>query len=238
MRLLFIFFIFIAFTSCTKMFLKKYGAIGGKPELQKISMKNKDILFLGMIHVAEKPFYIQTKKLIDSLSNNGYYIFGEGVTLGKDTLGNQRMFLNSEDSLNSKKMRKILGFTLSLSDKNSTAFKLKQKYNLESQPIDLYFTRDNTKMEIVDATTKEMITYYESKRGEIKLDTCDIRTKVREDYTCQKLPKSERRFFMDSVGLKNRNKIVVDAVKKSNHKKILIIYGKKHFEGMKEGLEK
>ena len=237
MRLFLILLMFTTTTSCTKILLKKYGAIGGKPTLQKIDAKSKDVLFLGMIHIAEKSFYVQSKKLIDSLANSGYYVFGEGVTLGKDSLGKQRMNPNSEDSLNSKKMRKILGFTLSSSDKNSAIFKLKNKYKLEDQPNELYFTKDSTRMEIMDATTKEMVAYYESKKGEIKLDTCDIRTKIREAYTCQKLSREERAFFRQSVILDFRNKLVVDAVKKSNHKKILIIYGKNHFEGIKKGLE-
>ena len=232
---LFIILLLVTATSCTRMVLKKMGAIGGKPVIQEINVKKKDVLFLGMTHLSQQDFYTKSKKVIDSLSGSGYYIFGEGT---EDSLNTQigKSLKEVQKNIILKKFRKVSNLPI---NKSQLIYfgKMIKKYELKVQPKDLYFFKDTTKAISVDNSLAEQIKEYEKIRGEIRLDSCDISTNIGDEYKCQQLDKNEQTYFKKEIIINFRNNLVIDAVKKSNKKKILIIYGKAHFEGIKKGLE-
>jgi hypothetical protein len=91
--------------SCVKPLLKKHGVIDGKVNIKKIAYPNKEVLFMSMVHLAEPKFYESCQIKIDSLLKEGYFIFGEGIS-GEALKGEKP---TSQDTLNDKKVRKLLG---------------------------------------------------------------------------------------------------------------------------------
>ncbi len=231
----FTFLLFLT-TSCTKILLKRTGMVGGKPKIQKIDVKGKDVLFLGMIHLSQQGYYTKSKIIIDSLSNQGYFILGE-ATRDSSTSNMSRKSLNEfQDDQVLKKLRKLSGLQMSKSSL-SLIGKIVKKYDIKPQPKDLYAFNDTTKAMIADNSLLEQIREYEKVKGELRLDSCDIASKIGDDYNCNSISDENVKYFKEEIIKNGRNKLVIDAVKKSSRKKILIIYGKNHFEGIKKGLE-
>lgn len=225
----------ILFASCASKIvetaLKKAGATDKKTVLKKIDYPNKDIVFLEMIHLGQKEFYDDVKDKVDSLTNENYHVFYEGLYLRKSD-----RIIAENDSVSYLKFRKLLGVDpLTEYTKIKPFSSFVEDYNLVDQPdyVDLGLTEINS--EPIDISAVEQIKLYESLREEIKLDDCDFKNKLGESgYDCDKLSKSERNFFIEEIALNKRNEHIFNSIKTSNKDKILIIYGKKHLEGLQE----
>ncbi|TAG04555.1 MAG: hypothetical protein EAZ44_04635 [Cytophagia bacterium] len=221
------------------MILKKYNIINRKLVLHQIKMKDKDILFLPMAHLSEEKFYIECKKAIDSLSNNGYYIFGEGIQYEGNLKGKTELY--SQDTIYRKKIRKIIGVTISDAfEKKSMLKDIMERYKLVLQPTDMYCSTKSkmNSCRVVDFTGQQLIESYEQVKGEIVLSECDKNTPLEQEYKCtEKIESSDRKFFMNDIVVDKRDQYISKEVKQSNHKKILLIYGEAHYKGIKKLLE-
>lgn len=213
---------------CTKKLLKTAGAIGIDPELQVISSPGRSVYFLGMTHLAEQGFYDKCHVIIDSLSRQGYFIFGEGVQMASV----RGQAPTQEDTVVLKKIRKIIGFQLYDYLNNPVLEQIKAKYSLVVQPKSLYADKDSSVMQIIDCTAKELVHFYEQEKGTVELSTCDKDTQLGASYNCAKLSSAQRNFFIEKILIDARNKKIASKIKNTVHKKLLLVYGKKHYPGI------
>lgn len=200
----------------------------------KVSMlKNdsKEILFIPMHHIGTKLFYSDVNKKVDSLEKLGFYFYTEQI----------KEF--TRDTIAILKLRKLTGVPFSKKHMGYMSLfeslydgRIKYKKELVDQPSYQMMGVDSLKSRNVDVSLSEMIQYYETKYGELKLEKCDYETAIYKKSTCKgKSIKVENR--NDAI-LNFRNNHVIEELQKDSHQKIAIIYGGRHFIGIKEELLK
>ncbi len=108
-----------------------------------------------------------------------------------------------------------------------------KKYELIDQPS--YKVLGVTNSVWVDYSLIDLVNIYEKKYSIIELDSCDIKTGLNEEYKCA-VDFATRNTFTKEIINKERNKLVAKTLINSNDKKIVIIYGKKHFAGIQKEL--
>jgi len=96
----------------------------------------------------------------------------------------------------------------------------------------------NNLSENVDATMDELIRAYEIKYGKIILEEYDFRTKLLDYYDPNKCKYKINKKMFDEFVVNFRNNIVIKKIKQNKNSKIAIIYGKAHFVGIKDSLQK
>lgn len=228
-------------TSCASLFLntalEKMGVFDEKPELQLLENNDKKVLFMGMHHLGRKEFYNDVAFKVDSLQNIGFVVYYELVKNNsiKDSIKKVNYY---------KKARKITGVKTAvyydtITKKIAGKFKYKGDYKLISQPS---YKKLEVNMEIAknaDVEINKLIDEFEKKYGEIKLNECDVNNPVySKKYDCELLDKELREKFKKEFMEKYRNQNLALEISNSKHKKILIIYGKNHFDGLKNELKK
>lgn len=226
----------IFLSSCVRFLLNKYGIINRKAEIKEIKVKDKHVLFLPMIHITEQKFYDNCKKIIDSLSNKEYYIFGESI-ISESLLTSDVMSV--QDTIYDKKIRKILNIDVGFYTKSDFFIKFQRKYNLVAQPRDIYCVNprvDTSSCKFVDCTTETIIESYEKEKGEVVLDDYDKKTKIGEEYNQKNHNEDNKKYFMKMLG-NIRNQYIANEIRYSKRKKILLIYGANHYEPLKVLLE-
>ena len=238
MKKTFILLIFFTLTSCSLIFtsraLKKTGVLDEKSELKIIKSKKQKILFIPMHHVGRKEYYNDVANKIDSLQNQNFTVFYEGVIDSKET-----------DSLTRKKsllkLRKIMGFFPQGqkgyldTTTNVIAGKIKYKgqYKLINQPSHKQLKVDSLNSIRADISLTELITEFEKNNGEIKLDSCDYQFSLKgKEYKCKKAKRSLRKIFEKEYVKSNRNKYLAERIFNSKKNKILIVYGDAHYTGL------
>ena len=226
---------FLLLTSCTLIFpkvaLKRAGIFDTKSELMIIESKNQRIIFIGMHHFGKKEFYDDVANKIDSLQKLNYTIFYENVGKRKET-----------DSLtaikNFKKLRKLMGFFPiqyidTTTNKIENKINYKGKHKLINQPRYPKLGVDSITAVKADIDITELILEFEKKNGDIKLDSCDLKTKLTEkDYKCKKVNKDVFREFKNKYLGNFREAHLAEVINKSNKNKVLVIYGDAHFWGL------
>lgn len=234
-----LFSIQVSMSSCiNKILLNSLGVFEKKASKKYLSNGEKKIVFFEMHHVGKKVFYDNIKLELDSLMEKGYMVYFEGVRIG---VVNDSLLIDTIY----RKARKITGvdFVSSLKNKgyldtlNKTAFgkksKLITKYKLVNQPHDIVSKTDTLRSKNVDATFYNLINACETKFGPIVLDSIDFETKFGEKYKTPK--KSElREYFL----LVYRNDLITNSILHDQSEKIVLLYGKKHFDGILENLQK
>lgn len=228
-----IFFLALVLTVCCKSNhinkgLEKIGAFNKKAPIVKLSSETKNIVFIPMVHIAIEEFYIDVKKKIDSLSNLGYYFYCEEV-ITKDC-----------DSITLRKYKKLQGFPFSKTGRYKqimdSIYKLKYSEKIVDQPSYKKLGVDSIVGRNVDVSLKDMVSFYESKHGEIKLTDCDYKTSLFEKTICK--DKLVDKKIKDEVIVDFRNTNIVNTILKEKRSKIAIIYGSDHFKGIREELLK
>ena len=184
-----------------------------------------------MHHLGTAPFYDDVKTKIDSLKKMGYFFYTEEVK------GNKK------DSITVRKSIKLTGIPFSRNNAGYKHFfdsiyngKVKFKKEIFDQPSPNKFGLDESNSKTVDVTLKEMIDYYESKYGEIKLEPCDFEKSFYEKPNCKN--KQIEKKVRDDVYINFRNKNIIKTFLNDNHKKVGIIYGAEHIKGIREELLK
>lgn len=208
----------LVFTSCSlalKASLKKSIV----KEIKVLEKNDKKIVFFPVSHIGYNSYFESIKKEMDSLHNEGFAVFFEGVQYS-DSINAIR-----KDTLQ-RKVRRIMGYHLSSSYKDSTNQSL-PKYMSKNKLI--MQTIENTGLKkgdrLVDMTIDSLITLYEIDFGKIKLNDCDFNTPLLEKFKCKDLQKHSRLAFLKTY----RNINLVKEVLKETNTKIAIIYGSGHW---------
>lgn len=226
----FVFAIPTLLSSCVTTIVNKLDLNSSTPIIEKLPVKNKEIYFLGMAHVAKKEFYDNTKMIVENLQSEGFVFYVESVK----ELNVENLIV---DTISFKKIRKItnldLGQKYSKGD-NELLQKIIKKYNLVDQPKYEILGVKNYKR--VDYNITQLIDFYEKKYGVVKLDSCDYTTNLGNKYSCKTVKNTQRLNFTNDIIFEVRNNLVVDSILHSSDKKIVIIYGKAHLEGIKNEL--
>lgn len=222
-------FISICFVlcSCASAVVNKLDLDSDTPVVEKLPVTEKEVYFLGMAHLAKKEFYENTKKIVENLQSEGFVFYVESV----------KEFPNENavvDTLSMKKFRKLTNLDVGLKyseSKNVLLQKIKNKYNLVDQPRYELLGIKNFKR--VDYNYTQLVAFYENKYSMIKLDSCDVRADIGKLYGCKPLNASQRINFTNEIIFNKRNDLIVDSILNSADKKIVVIYGKKHLEGVR-----
>jgi len=236
---------FLFLTSCKSFvanyYLKSVGVFDEKLKLEKLTTSNKEIVFFGMHHIGKEEFYNDVKTKIDSLIKKEFFFYLEGINsefTGKTNLSPKDSLVLIDMAL---KFRKISGVPLISKKLNSdylTLFKengIKIKENLVKQPkyFELGLTEKESKN--TDLSLEQILENYEKKYGKVILESCDFDTKFHEETTCKTEPDKK---LYDEMMMSDRNNSVITHILKEKKSKIAIIYGKAHFIGIKDSLQK
>lgn len=222
MKLFCLFIICIMQSSCASFIANKIGLKDKSPFCKQVILKDKEVYFIGMMHLATNEFYENTKKMVADFKQKDFVFFVEGVAESNKTI----------DTFNLKKIRKLVGLDLTIkySQNNNPILKnIIKKYNLIDQPK--YANLGVSNYTRTDLSPSEMISLYEKKHPSVLLDSCDLKTKLGESYDC-KTNNDERNVFTKEIIYTERNKVILNAILNSNYKKIVVIYGKEHYDGV------
>lgn len=228
-----IFFLALVLSICCKSNyldndLEKIGAFNKKVQIIKLSSQAKNVVFIPMVHLAVEEFYIDVKKKIDSLGHLGYYFYYEEIVT-KDC-----------DSTILRKFKKLQGFPFSKTGRYKqimdSIYKLKYSEKIVDQPTYIKLGVDSINGRNVDVSLKDMVSFYESKHGQIRLMDCDYKTSLFEKTVCKDKPIDKK--IKDEMIVDFRNANIVNAILKEKLSKIAIIYGAEHFKGIREELLK
>ncbi len=220
-------FMLFLFISCASYLVNKIGLNDKSPICEKLIFKDKEVYFLGMMHLASNEFYENTRKIIADFQQRDFIFFVELVAEKNKLV----------DSLNLRKIRKLSGLDLSLKysqNNNPILRNIIKKYNLIDQPK--YSSLGLLNYTRIDLSPSEMINLYEKKYTPVLLDSCDLKTKLGESYNC-KTNANMRNIFNEEIIFIERNKLIINAILNSNDKKIVVIYGKAHHEGIVKELK-
>lgn len=227
----------LTLSSCSLIFpsrvLKRSGVFKSKGELKVLKSNNKEqkILFLGMRHIGRKEFYDDVAKKIDSLQKLGYVVFYENV---KDT--KEVSSLTTIKSV--MKLRKLFGYSPEKHLDTTTniiagRIKYKGKYKLINQPKYSALKTDLLTATWSDVGLTELITEFEKKYSEIKLDSCDFKTHLRDrEYKCKKAKRKLAKNFKNDFISDYRDKHLANKIIESKKNKILVVYGAAHYYGL------
>lgn len=181
---------------------------------------NKEILFVGMVHIAQEKFYENVKLLTKEAKENGFVLFYEFI----DLVNPEPIYL--------RKVRKMAGFIPSAEGyKREIA-----EFNIEgltNQKTDDFLNIVNNKDFRVDVTAEMMVGEYEDKFGEIVLTKDDINVPLKERIG-EILPTARTNYII----LDYRNKYLAQFIENSEYDKIIVHYGMDHEKGLFEELHK
>jgi hypothetical protein len=227
--------VFLSLTSCSlvlpSIVLKRNGIFDEKSKLKVISDEKQKILFLGMHHVGKKEFYDDVAIKIDSLQKLDYTVFYENVADKKE--------IDSLVTIKSAlKLRKLMGFlAVKHLDTSTNIISNKIRYigrhKLMNQPNESKLNIDTLTAIRADVGLTELIAEFEKKYLEIKLDSCDYKTSLKNNkYKCKKVKrKLAKKFRHEFIG-KYRNKSLYNKIINSKKKKIVVVYGSSHYMGL------
>lgn len=234
----------ITLPSCIyKIALKKAGILDKENSIIKISNQQKEICFLPMHHIGKKEFYDDTKRQLDSLTNLGYYIFFEGLSIKtidekiKDTLLRKMRSVTGVDLVNLVKnggyIDSATGHTIF---PNKGLNRIVKKEKLVGQPSSLKKPKLETATGMgVDEDLSNLIKGFEAKYGIIRLTDKDWNTALGEPF---KINNGNSKFKKEYIRIYLRNKYLAQQIASSTHNKIVLVYGKNHKKGLVEELQK
>ncbi len=228
----------VTFFSCNPKLFKSHVY---EKDIQLKTLTNgvSEIVFFPMHHIGKSEFYKDVQLKIDSLDRLNYLFLIEGVKLQK----NQDSILTESCF---KKLRKItnVDFTIMRNDNgyiDSTnltllGYESNKLKELVNQPKAVnFFKNDTSKYCFADVTYQEMVSSYEMKYGEIRLNDCDSKNKLGTEYKCENIiDKKASNFILLDI----RNSRIIDVISKYPSRKIAIIYGRNHLESLLELLQK
>lgn len=228
----------ISFNSCSTLIgtaLKQVGILDTEAPLLTLPYEGKEVLFMGMMHIAKPEFYEAVSSAMDSLQKEGFVVYYEGQRLKHS----EKPKIPEGDSIYYLKFRKTLGLDPLLKYSEVKYLdKQVEKHQLVDQPAYTEMSILEQNAYSADVSVPEMIQAYEKGKGEIVLTDCDWETPLGEkNYKCKKASNEQRNYFLNQIVFDYRNQHIVKTIKELGHDKIVIIYGKKHYEGIKEILE-
>ena len=189
---------------------------------------DKTVVLFPMVHVNKPEFFEDVKTKLDSLRQDGFLVYYEGVAVIDSTQYSKENY----EAL-TLKARKLFGFNFqskTYSDKENKSLP-KAIYNDKyiAQNRDIIGIKDEDVN--VDMSVVEMIEVYEQKYGEIELEDCDYNTPLNSKFKCDRLPN------YSDIMIMTRNDTILSHLYKESHKKIALVYGKRHFDFMRGSLQ-
>lgn len=230
--LLFLTIISLMSVSCMSLALNLLGVYDPKAQTIPLTNEDRSVVFIPMKHIALKDFYTNVGHKTDSLQKQGYTVFLESVSV-RDSLSKEE-----KDTLDLK-LRRVLGTHVSkdgyLDTINNKLMgrNFKNKKGLTNQPRYYKMGIDTTKARVVDVPANVLIKQYEQEFGKIVLTDCDYNTKLEDKYTCGMLPKENR----DKMVRTYREKYLAEAIMNEPNKKVVVIFGALHQEGLLKELK-
>lgn len=228
----------LLFSSCIQqLILRSMGVFENAVPLKYITNGDKKLIFFPIHHVGKKEFYSDVKNKIDSLRLQGFEVYYELVQLGniRDSLQRDTIYL---------KARKITGIDFATANQNKGYIdtinntilgeknKFILKYNLVNQTRDIIPTFDSLRVKNVDGNFVNLLQATEDKFGKITLEKYDFETKFGEKYKVKE-NKEMKKFFVEEY----RNDLITKSILNDKHNKIILVYGKAHFEGFLKNLK-
>jgi hypothetical protein len=182
----------------------------------------KEIRYLPMHHLGKKEFYDDVKRIVTESKNNGFIVYYELISsdfttdsLLKDTIR--------------RKARKIKGFNGTY--KENAEDKLFKKYIQQPHYTDLGTDDKDLR---ADVDYLQLINQWENVNGQLILDSLDLNTPFTEKF-------NKNVFYTNSqynkIIIEYRNDNLINLIKNSSHKKILILYGEGHRKDFKKRIK-
>lgn len=228
MKRLFFLLLLISETINAQGLLTKMGinAANKSFAISYYSYGEREVATVPMLHVNTSGFYQMTKSKIDSLRNEGYQVFYEGI----DSAVTDSLEI---DVLN-RKFRQITGFALmDYMDEDNEAFKSLQKKKFVSQADVNYGVNPDTDYR-ADLDMEEMIAKFEKRYGEIVLTDCDLKTPLGKKYKCAKVDEKKEYYILNGI----RDRHVLNEIEKSDAQKIVLVYGRIHIMDFHSKIQK
>lgn len=228
-------FLFL-FTSCSNFIinsaLQQVGAFDKRVLIEKLSKNDKEVVFIPMIHLSNTEFYEDVNRKIDSLKKENFFFYYEVMKTDK------------KDTLTLYKYKKIMSMPIPKNDLGYKSVfdsvfknkKIKIKMELMPQPSYESWGLNIANSKNVDVSLLELVSNYESIFGEIKLEPCDFETTLHQKSVCKDDKVKDK--DLDKIIVDMRNKIVTKELSTETRKKIAIIYGKGHLDGIRKELLK
>lgn len=187
---------------------------------------NREVATVPMLHVNKPEFYQMTKRKIDSLRNDGFVVFYEGI--------NSDVTDSLQADVLMRKFRQVTGFALmDYMNNENEAFKSLQKKKFVSQTDVDYGVNFDTDYH-ADLYLEQMIKIYEERYGEIVLTDCDYKTRLGKKYKCVKIDENKEYYLLNEL----RDAHVLDEIEKSIAKKIVLVYGRIHIMDLHSKIQK
>ncbi|MDO5656054.1 MAG: hypothetical protein Q4G27_07945 [Flavobacteriaceae bacterium] len=184
---------------------------------------DKSLVIIPNIHVAVEEQFNDLKFKIDSLTQQGYFLYYEGVNV------------HITDTTTILKANKITGIENTKGLKTQFDKIIKnpkgrmQRLIMQPKFTSLGATEENSKN--MDLTMREVVDKYEEKFGEIILNDCDYASFNNEDIKCKKspdVPRENSKYAMTEI----RDQYIVNQIIKEGKDKVVMVYGKEHYKGM------
>ncbi len=213
------------FPSCKTVDLLKMVQ-SDEAELYQFSKKDKTVGFIPMHHLGKPAFYDDVRVVVEHFKKEGYVVYYESARM--DDLDSVK-----EDEYN-RKFRKMMGAHIDSSGYAATFHAKGLFKNLVDQPSYPQLGVDSMDKR-VDISKNELVDIYEKKFGKVILDSFDLSTPLDASYPFSKrLPQNQ----LYNIILDVRNHYLANAIRESDDKKILVIYGRMHLNGTFDELVK
>ena len=199
----------------------------------------REIIYLPLHHMGTREYYDKIRNDVDSLQKEGYVVYYESIAYNLDS-----------DSLREeydKKFRKLTGDRLGqqqcIEIYRDTVPVLRapmyQKLGnrIIPQPNYSFFTVDYTKAVNADLPKNKLLDDFEYKYGEVKLNACDLKTKMAEPYRCKPIKSKLKRIFDKEFIMEAREHNLASLIDDAPMQKILILFGGSHFKGFSSYLQ-
>ncbi len=212
----------VLFTSCNSLIVRPtIRKMSKELVITKLSNGEKEVEFVGMVHVARPQFYNAAVDIITKAKENNAVLFYELIDY------------NINDTLTLRKTQKIVGFIPTVKNYTKITEKILKKGVLEVQDNNKFLNIVNDKDFRVDYTPQRFVKEYEEKFGEVVLTKEDLSLCL-EEMNDNKEPEKK----VNVILLDHRNQFLAEQVNISKFKKIIIIYGKAHLSGFTEELKR
>ena len=247
MRRLSVILLFPLLSSCGMIpILKKVHATD--VDIVTFQSENKTVQFIPMAHIGKPEFYEKVNQLVDSFKADGYVIFHEGITdskldrkkadkiyseVTKNVLARRYLKSSNKDSvaieIYLRKIRKMFG-GIPDSSKYMEFFKEVGMFkNMVDQPR-YYELKTDEKDLKADVSLFDLVDDYERRFGTIDLTEFDFQlplTPTESLPASRQLPSKK----VEEVIIDFRDSYLADAILRSPHSRIVVIYGLAHLDG-------
>ncbi|SFN89726.1 hypothetical protein SAMN05421741_11337 [Paenimyroides ummariense] len=213
-------FLFLSCYVNAQGMLTKFGIYAANKSfaISYYEKQGREVATIPMIHVNKPAFYEMTKRKIDSLRNDGFVVFYEGIN--SDVTDSLQL-----DTL-MRKFRHVTGFALmDYMDSENEAFKsLQNKKYVSQSDVDYGVNLDTDHH--ADLYLEQMIEMFEKRYGKIVLNNCDYKTSLGKKYKCTKIDENKEYYILNGI----RDQHVLNKIEQSDAQKILVVFGRNHIK--------